>query len=290
MRRSINFSIGALKPPLVRPVLGFVLILVALLGAPVMAADPPPFPEFTFKRVKPPKAGTQNRITIQIDPEVQAAATTGTATQTTDQSAGPGVSDLGQYDWFWQTVSPKLADTGPGRLRKALTRLANPPSGSGITAPRLQALQEIAQAQGVRILRETIGTDVSPALVLAVISVESGGRVDAVSGAGATGLMQLMPATATRFGVSDATSAVDNIKGGVAFLDFLMGKFDRDPILVLAGYNAGENSIATHDGVPAFAETRNYVPRVLAAYNVARGLCLTPPQLITDGCVFRVMK
>ncbi|MDQ7070139.1 MAG: lytic transglycosylase domain-containing protein [Rhodobacterales bacterium] len=253
-----------------------------------MAADPQPFPEFTFKRVKPPKAGTQNRITIQIDPEAQAAATTGTTPRTTDQSAG--ASDLGQYDWFWQTVSPKLADTGPGRLRKALTRLANPPSGSGITAPRLQALQEIAQAQGVRILRETIGTDVSPALVLAVISVESGGRVDAVSGAGATGLMQLMPATATRFGVEDATSAVDNIKGGVAFLDFLMGKFDRDPILVLAGYNAGENSIATHDGVPAFAETRNYVPRVLAAYNVARGLCMTPPQLITDGCVFRVMK
>ncbi|HHI71673.1 MAG TPA: lytic transglycosylase domain-containing protein, partial [Rhodobacteraceae bacterium] len=129
---------------------------------------------------------------------------------------------------------------------------------------------------------------VSPALVLAIIAIESSGDKSAVSKAGATGLMQLMPDTATRFGVSDATVAKENIKGGVAYLDWLMNEFDRDPVLVLAGYNAGEGSVHKYEGVPPFAETRGYVPKVLAAWTVARGLCLTPPELISDGCVFAV--
>jgi len=150
-------------------------------------------------------------------------------------------------------------------------------------------LQDIARSQGIPILRSTIGTSVSPALVLAVISVESAGQADAVSRSGATGLMQLMPATAARFGVTDSLVPEDNIAGGVKYLDWLMQKFDNDPILVLAGYNAGEGSVRTHQGVPPFAETRDYVPKVLAAFQVARGLCQTPPELISDGCVFAVM-
>jgi soluble lytic murein transglycosylase-like protein len=102
--------------------------------------------------------------------------------------------------------------------------------------------------------------------------------------------MQLMPATAKRFGVTDATNAADNIKGGVAYLGWLMKKFDSDPVMVLAGYNAGENAVIKHKGVPPFAETRDYVPKVLAAWTVARGLCLTPPELVTDGCVFAVSR
>ena len=98
--------------------------------------------------------------------------------------------------------------------------------------------------------------------------------------------MQLMPATAARFGVSDRWNAGQNIRGGVAFLDFLMEKFAGDPILVLAGYNAGENSIAPNGGVPPYAETRDYVPKVLAAFEVARSLCMTRPELVSDGCVF----
>jgi soluble lytic murein transglycosylase-like protein len=121
-----------------------------------------------------------------------------------------------------------------------------------------------------------------------VIAVESAGQPDAVSGAGAQGLMQLMPDTAARFGVTDSLDAVQNIKGGVAYLDWLMGNFDGDPILVLAGYNAGEGSVRDNAGVPPFAETRAYVPKVLAAWSVARGLCQTPPELMTDGCVFAV--
>jgi soluble lytic murein transglycosylase-like protein len=159
-----------------------------------------------------------------------------------------------------------------------------------VGAPRLQHLQDIARAHGVDILTSTIGTQVSPALVLAVISVESGGQRDAVSSAGAAGLMQLMPDTASRFGVDDRTSAPENIAGGVRYLDWLMEEFARDPILVLAGYNAGEGAVRSHAGVPPFAETRDYVPKVLAAFQVAKGLCLTPPELISDGCVFTGMN
>ena len=155
-----------------------------------------------------------------------------------------------------------------------------------VGTPRMQTLQRIVQSHGIDILKSTIGTEVSPALVLAVISVESAGKTDAVSHAGAQGLMQLMPATADRFGVTDSMNSSQNIKGGVAYLDWLLKEFSRDPVLALAGYNAGEGAVGKHNGVPPFAETRAYVPKVLAAWNIARGMCVTPPQLVSDGCVF----
>ena len=65
-----------------------------------------------------------------------------------------------------------------------------------------------------------------------------------------------------------------------------MKEFDRDPVMALAGYNAGEGAVAKYDGVPPFAETRGYIPKVLAAWTVARLMCSTPPDLISDGCVF----
>jgi soluble lytic murein transglycosylase-like protein len=86
--------------------------------------------------------------------------------------------------------------------------------------------------------------------------------------------------------VTDATDPAQNIKGGVAYLDWLMGEFDGDPLLVLAAYNAGEGSVRRYEGVPPFDETRAYVPKVLAAWSVARSLCKTPPELISDGCAF----
>lgn len=257
--------------------------LLALgLSLPVAAESPAPFPDFKAKRVKPPKAGQKKRITVQID---QTASVVTAAKPVTPAANGSGTVSS-SYAWFWEKVSPDLAASGPGRLRPALDALQAPPPGEGVAAPRLQNMQALAKKHGVDILTATIGTNVSPALVLAVISIESGGRVDALSSAGASGLMQLMPATADRFGVADRAVPAQNIKGGVAFLDFLMERFDKDPMLVLAGYNAGENAVAKHQGVPPYSETRDYVPKVLAAYQVARGLCRTPPQLLSDGCVF----
>jgi hypothetical protein len=258
--------------------------LVAMcLGAGPSVAEPPPFPEFSAKRVKPPSSGAQKRITVQIAPQVPNISTAAPA-----PSAQPRASGGDTLAWFWNEISPALEAKGPGRLEPALIRLSNPPSGQGLSGPRLQDLQTIADQHGRDILLHTVGTRISPALVLAVISVESSGRVDAQSSVGAQGLMQLMPATAERFGVLDSFSPTQNIKGGVAFLDFLMEKFDNDVILALAGYNAGENAVVRANGVPDYAETRAYVPKVLQAFQTAKGLCLTPPQLVTDGCVFRV--
>ncbi|MFZ7092965.1 lytic transglycosylase domain-containing protein [Primorskyibacter sp. 2E233] len=269
------------------------LLCAFVLAAPVSAESS--FPQFSAKRVKPPKPGAK-RITVQIAPRAEPAVpprpvkpAVATVPSTVAVAPKAAANAAGNYDWFWKAVSPDLSASGPGRLDSALASLSAPPQGKGVSTPRLQALQEIAAAHGTDILRATIGTRVSPALALAVISVESAGRIDAESNAGALGLMQLMPATAERFGVSDSLDPVQNIKGGVAFLDFLMEKFDGDPILVLAGYNAGENSIAKNDGVPPYAETRDYVPKVLAAFQSARGLCMTPPQLVSDGCVFQIM-
>jgi membrane-bound lytic murein transglycosylase B len=247
----------------------------------VAAEGPKPFPDFSAKRVKPPVAGQGKRITVQITtPDPEAAVVPEAA------EADDGTSAQLPLDWFWSEVSPALADSGAGRLEPALQRLSNPPEGRRLATPRLATLQGIAQQYGVDILLSSVGTQVSPALALAVIAVESAGQVDAQSGAGAQGLMQLMPDTAARFGVADAFDGTENIGGGIRYLDHLMTVYERDPILVLAGYNAGETAVATHAGVPPFAETRAYVPKVLAAFEVARALCVTPPELISDGCVF----
>lgn len=268
--------------------MGFAALLAAFGADSLPAESPPPFPEFSAKRVTPPKPGTKKRITVQIAPAPVRPAVAVPTPDTGGGAAAKGrATGMGSYAWFWDVVSPALSESGPGRLEPALVRLATPPQGQGVAAPRLADLQRLAAAHGVDLLKATVGTRVSPAFALAVMAVESGGRADAQSGAGAQGLMQLMPATAARFGVSDAFDPADNIQGGVAFLDFLMGTFDGDPIMVLAGYNAGENAIPKHEGVPPYSETRDYVPKVLAAFKVARLLCLTPPQLISDGCVFR---
>ncbi len=248
--------------------------------------------DFTFRMVGVPEPGDRNRITVQVAPAAPAApsgppvAGTPRSSSLSGAATTPPARRAAAYDWFWDAVAPGIEASGPGRLTPALAVLSSGPSGRKVQTPRLQHMQGLAEAYGRDILRETVGTSVSPALVLAVMSVESAGRVDAVSSAGAQGLMQLMPATAERFGVTDRLDPAQNIAGGVAYLDWLMGHFENDPILVLAGYNAGEGAVRDNEGVPPFAETRDYVPKVLAAWTVARGLCLTPPELVSDGCVF----
>ena len=103
---------------------------------------------------------------------------------------------------------------------------------------------------------------VSPALVKAVIQVESEFDALAVSSKGARGLMQLMPFTAERFGVADSFDARQNIFGGVRYLRLLLDLFGGDVDLALAGYNAGENAVLRYGGVPPFKETRGYVEKI----------------------------
>jgi soluble lytic murein transglycosylase-like protein len=274
------------------------LIGVFLFAAAPAAAEDgvsDPQGDFTFRRIAAPPRGAGPKIDVQIDPAAYAAWMAGTgARQRAEAGAEAATTEDGAlvpvalvptgWEWFWGSVSTELSESGPANMARALAALD---SGEG-AAPRLQSLQDIAARYGRDILGATVGTDVSPALVVALIAVESSGRAAAESAAGAQGLMQLIPDTAARFGVDDPTDPAQNIKGGVAYLAWLLKHFDRDPILALAGYNAGENAVTKHGGVPPFAETRAYVPKVLSAWRVARGLCLTPPELVTDGCVFAV--
>jgi soluble lytic murein transglycosylase-like protein len=109
---------------------------------------------------------------------------------------------------------------------------------------------------------------VEPALVQAVITAESGFNPNALSRKGASGLMQLMPDTARRYGVQNIFDPVENIHGGVRYLRDLLGMFNGDMRLALAGYNAGENAvIRAGNRVPPYAETQNYVPKVIDLYH-----------------------
>jgi hypothetical protein len=120
---------------------------------------------------------------------------------------------------------------------------------------------------------------VSVDLVKAVIQVESEYDRYAVSSKGAQGLMQLMPGTARRFGVSDAFDARQNIFGGVQYLRFLLDMFQGDTSLALAGYNSGENNVTRFRGIPPFKETQNYVQRVQSYYRGSPRLSSYTPTI-----------
>lgn len=108
---------------------------------------------------------------------------------------------------------------------------------------------------------------VDPGLIIAVMRQESGFNSRARSYRGATGLMQLMPATARRFGVSNIYDPKQNVEGGARYLRFLLDKFNDDVPLALAGYNAGENAVVDAGyQIPRFRETRNYVRSIAARY------------------------
>jgi hypothetical protein len=225
-------------------------------------------PNFTFRRVSPPRADARKLITVQI--EVQAP-----------QDGGPGGDSL---DLNFDGLKPlgAIDDLAPpseeefGRRWKALTGGGELPNETSANfGPSSANLRRLGQRYGPTVSAATRGTRVPPALVLAVMAVESAGRSDAVSRAGAAGLMQLMPATATRFAVGDRFDASESIRGGAEYLDFLMRDFDGDVLLALAGYNAGENAIKRYGGIPPYDETRAYVPKVVAAWRLATGLCHT---------------
>jgi soluble lytic murein transglycosylase-like protein len=112
---------------------------------------------------------------------------------------------------------------------------------------------------------------VEPNLLRAVIVVESGFNSRAVSKRGAMGLMQLMPATATRFGVSNPYDPLQNVHAGARYLKFLIDRFGQDVRLALAAYNAGEDAVDRNGGqIPPFSETMAYVPRVMKIYQMLR--------------------
>ncbi|MGB8260150.1 MAG: lytic transglycosylase domain-containing protein, partial [Terracidiphilus sp.] len=104
-------------------------------------------------------------------------------------------------------------------------------------------------------------------LLASLVKAESGGNARARSRAGAVGLMQLMPATAAELGVKDRTAPEENVEGGSAYLDTLLGRYHENLALALAAYNAGPAAVDRYQGIPPYAETRAYVARVIHEFN-----------------------
>jgi hypothetical protein len=171
-------------------------------------------------------------------------------------------------------VAPSLAPARMVPRRQAHPSTVSDPQPVSDPTPDTQALRLMAA-------RAAQHYDVDPLLVDSVIHVESGYNPLAVSPKGAMGLMQLIPATARRFGVTNPFDPKENIEAGVRYLKYLQGLFGDDR-LALAAYNAGEAAVARHGWIPPYPETQNYVDQVGKRYGEARRAAesqpLQPPE------------
>ncbi len=147
------------------------------------------------------------------------------------------------------------------------------PARTALRAPRgVLALPYGQRPFHDSVMRASSESGVDAKLLHAVITVESGYNQTAVSPKGATGLMQLMPATARRYGKFNLLDANENIRAGASYLRDLLAMFDNNLELALAAYNAGENAVIRHGRrLPPYAETQRYVPLVVAHYRRMQG-------------------
>lgn len=109
--------------------------------------------------------------------------------------------------------------------------------------------------------------DVDPALVKAIVQAESAFDPRAVSRAGARGLMQVLPTTASRFSISNLLDPSENLRAGVLYLKHLLELFDGDVSMAVAAYNAGPSTVRRHQGIPPYVETRSYLTKVMSLRN-----------------------
>jgi soluble lytic murein transglycosylase-like protein len=165
-----------------------------------------------------------------------------------------------------QSGLPVEMQTLSGLFTQPSIMSAVPMAAATAAAPAAGALQ-VPGGFGPIIDQAAKKYGVDPALIAAVMETESKFNPDAVSGAGARGLMQLMPATARGLGVTDANDPVQNVLGGAKLLGQLSQKYNGNLELTLAAYNAGSGAVDKHGGIPPYGETRKYVPLVMSAYN-----------------------
>ncbi len=152
-----------------------------------------------------------------------------------------------------------------GKTKRETECLLDPPLPP---AARFASRPHPAKGQVASLVRKLAPQyQLDPELVLALIEAESNFNPRALSPKNAQGLMQLIPATAERFGVRDAWDPEQNLRGGMAYLRWLLARFKGDVQLALAGYNAGEGAVERHGGIPPYAETRAYVSHIIARIN-----------------------
>jgi soluble lytic murein transglycosylase-like protein len=177
------------------------------------------------------------------------------------------------------TARKPLVKAEPRAVATATSEMASPaPSVPSVEATPVPA----RSAQTIEALIEDASNryQVDPLLVKSVMQVESNFNPAAVSPKGAQGLMQLIPATAQRFGVTDPFDSKQNIEGGVKYLRYLQNLFPSDLRLSLAAYNAGEGAVAKYGAVPPYRETVDYVQKVHQRYSNARGSSLSSPPIL----------
>jgi soluble lytic murein transglycosylase-like protein len=168
-------------------------------------------------------------------------------------------------------VSVIISDTPPADSRYILFRKNRPGEVTELVGgtPSAEALEGVQYSS--HILAAAKESRVDPALIHAVITVESGYNPAARSTAGAVGLMQLMPGTAKRYGVKNRLDPAQNIHGGARYLRDLQDMFNDNLQLVLAAYNAGEQAVMKYGNrIPPYRETAAYVPKVLQLYRKFR--------------------
>jgi soluble lytic murein transglycosylase-like protein len=156
------------------------------------------------------------------------------------------------------------------RLAPDACRPPEPAPTAVAAAPAPGSAPPLSARRFAREIEQTAGRyGIDHRLVQAMVQVESGGNPRAISPKGARGLMQLMPARAEALGVRDSFDPDANLDGGVRHLKELLGRYGGDLTLTLAAYNAGEDAVRLHNGVPPFRETQDYVRKVLAIYSPA---------------------